>query len=158
MLAFASSDPQKTSAPQKTFADNAPVSTVNTPTTIDTKVSRCLTVPSHEVPSPVYPVLHAHVYAEPMLFVHSALVSHVVVVVPAVHSSTSKHVWPSPAYPVLHAHVYEPMLFVHSALVSHVVVVPAVHSSTSSHAPNTMEYPVSHEAATESTVAKHVVI
>ena len=53
----------------------------------------------------MYPVLHAHVY-EPILFVHSALVSHVVAVVPTVHSSTSKHVWPSPAYPVLHAQVY----------------------------------------------------
>ena len=66
----------------------------------------------HVVPSPLYPLLHAHVN-EPAVSVHVASAGQLCAAV--VHSSMFVHVVPSPLYPLLHAHVNEPAVSVHVA-------------------------------------------
>ena len=91
----------------------------------------------HAVPSPVYPLLHAHENVPAhsyMLHLHDScalqLNTHLCLSMQLStvactrecasmlheHSSMSEHAVPSPVYPLLHAHENVPALFVHAAL------------------------------------------
>ena len=61
---------------------------------------------AHDVPSPLYPELHAQLCRPSPSLLHTALLSHVFVE-SSVHGSDRAHVVPSKTYPTLQAQSYE---------------------------------------------------